>query len=666
MCGIAAIFASKTLPEINRHVKKMCDLIQHRGPDDEGYVFFSPSEALVAGGNETPQDVFNAPFKFCPTINCDAVNGGQTAFGHRRLAILDLAPSGHQPMCTEDSQLWITYNGEVYNYLEIRQELQAKGHRFITNSDTEVILQAYKEWGNAAFNRFNGMFAFVIYDRRTRKAVAVRDRFGVKPLYYWISPAGFVALASEIKQFTQLPGWNPVMNGQMVYDFLNWGIMDHSEETFFAGVKQLRGGEFLEFSPLDRSLHPQKWYHLNSNPFQGTFAEASENFFNLMEDAVRVRLRADVDVGSCLSGGLDSSTIVCLMDKLLKQQKCGYTQKTFSACSHVARFDERNFIDLVVNATDVEAHYTYPSAEQLFEECEKLAWHQDGPFSSTSIYAQWLVFKLAKEKNIKVMLDGQGADEQLAGYHGFFGNLFWDLWTTFRWKTLASEIKATKEIHQRIRPFALLANKMVPHPLRQPLRKILNKSSTKPDWLNCHSLQANDRDPFQSANCHSVLQQSRQQLLHTSVPMLLHYEDRDSMAHSVESRTPFLDYRLVEFNLSLPSDYKIQNGWTKRILRESMKHTLPEEIRLRRDKMGFVTAEEVWLKNPSCRIALEKAVEFSQGLLKPSALSLFDQITSNQIPFSYLPWRLISFGLFCKTFQARVPPLAGVPPLHPA
>lgn len=662
MCGISAIFKKQSSNAIVHDIANMTTLVRHRGPDDEGYVFFtSHAETIVvAGGNDTPSPVFKSTHKYAPKQSWQNINQltFNAALGHRRLSILDLSSAGHQPMCSDNEQLWITYNGEVYNYLEIRKQLESIGHQFNTETDTEVILKAYQAWGFESFSHLNGMFAFVIFDCKKRTVIAVRDRFGVKPLYYWISPTGSVAFGSEIKQFTGLTDWDPKINGQRVYDFLNWGVLDHTSETCFKDVMQLRGGEYLSFSlnDLPNIPKPKKWYTLALSKFYGNLQEAGKHFKELLESSVRLRLRADVDIGSCLSGGLDSSSIVCVANHFFRDNKIYGRQKTFSACSDVKQFDERSFIDSVVAATGVDAHYTYPKLENLFNDCQDVIWHQDEPFASTSIYAQWLVFKLSKEKGVKVMLDGQGADEHLAGYHGFFGNRFYDLFCSLRWKTLFDEIQSTKALHNSLSPLSSLLGKFVPGLLVQPLRRIMGRSATKPDWLNLELLQANDCLPNFNGTKKTVVDQSIQQLLHSSLPMLLHWEDRDSMAHSIESRTPFLDYRLVEFTLGLSSDHKISDGWTKRVLRESMKGILPENIRTRIDKLGFVTAEEEWLRRQDpkrFRQALEHSIERSAGLLLPSARKLLDDMIDGKRPFSYLPWRMIILGYWIDRFKLK-------------
>lgn len=661
MCGIAALFSRKQKQDLSAIVA-MNDMIRHRGPDDEGFALFSNAATapMLFGGKDTPESVLNSRLSYCPNQRtASRPLEGIAAISNRRLAIVDLSPSGHQPMCTDEGLQWLVYNGEIYNHIEIRQELEQLGYTFRSHSDTEMILNAYREWGVRCLSRFNGMFAFVLVDQKKQKVFAARDRFGVKPLYYWRAPSGLLAFASEIKQFTVIPGWEARLNRQRAYDFLNWGVFDHTHETLFDGVEQLRGGEYFEFSlheENDDTLYPHRWYALSATPFHGDEKSAANAFQTLLEDAVRLRLRADVDVGSCLSGGLDSSSIVCIANRLLNRSG---RQKTFSACSKNPKFDERRFIDIIVAKTGVDAHYTYPSLDELFQQLDTIIWHQDEPFCSTSIFAQWEVFKLANNNNIKVMLDGQGADEQLAGYHGFFGNRFYDLFRTLQWKTLVQEMRLAKEIHPTLQPVPLLANKLTPNTLRQPLRKLVGKSSTNPDWLDVARLDSIDADPFSHTNAHTLTAQSKQQILYSNLPMLLHYEDRDSMAHSIESRTPFLDYRLVEFSLGLPGEYKLSRGWTKRVLREGMQETLPEEIRLRTDKMAFVTPEEEWLRHhapDTFRSALQEAIVHSQGILTADALHQLEEIIAGKRAFSFLPWRMICFGNWMKLFSVKLNP----------
>ncbi|MEO7725737.1 MAG: asparagine synthase (glutamine-hydrolyzing) [Burkholderiales bacterium] len=678
MCGIAAIFDPRHSPSNAASIRAMMDTVRYRGPDDEGYACFADANATATSfaGADTPPHCVTASYPGGPVrIIEDGIGDHGGAFlwlGHRRLAIVDVSAGGHQPMCSRDECTWIVYNGEIYNYLELREELQRLGHEFTSQSDTEVILAAYGQWGTECLAHFNGMFAFVLYDRTRRRLFAARDRFAVKPLYYWAAPDGRIAFASEIKQFTVLPGWSPCLNGQRAYDFLNWGITDHTAETLFAGVFQLKCGEALEISldaqnsspvvaPGER-LPTYSWYTLRSVKFAGEYAEAVREMRELFTDSVRLRLRADVPVGSCLSGGLDSSSIVCTMNSLLREKNAPTLQKTFSACAEVKRFDEREFIDEVVGTTDVQAHYVYPPLGELFDTLDSITWHQDEPFGSTSIYAQWHVFKLAAANHVKVMLDGQGADEQLAGYHNYFGTWFAQLFRQLHWLTLAREILATRRMHGYSVMWAIkqAANNWLPEWLRQPLRRWVGKSSAHSRLLNLNALKARPLDPFANAgwaHAKTVNEQSRAQLVATTLQMLLHWEDRDSMAHSVEARVPFLDFRLVEYILGLPDDYRISGGVTKRLLRDAMRGVLPERVRLRMDKLGFVTPEEVWLREGSpdeFRCALRMAIQDSRGVIEPSAEITLEDMIAGKIPFSFQIWRFISFGAWMRIFKVQV------------
>ena len=663
MCGIAALFSSKPRP-LNDLIEEMTMAVRHRGPDGEGFATFSSDGHRVRplGGQDTPQVLYGATMAYAPRREAAPMYDAVAALGHRRLAIVDLSITGHQPMCTGDGRVWISYNGEIYNHLELRDELQQLGRVFVSHSDTEVILQAYLVWGIQCVDRFNGMFAFVLIDRIAKRVFAARDRFGVKPLYLWRSPNGLVAMASEIKQFSVLPGWSPRVNGQRAYDFLNWGLLDHTEETLFHGVQQLRGGECIDGSieEIQRHFPIRRWYQLTPRHFSGDMKVAADEFAALFTDAVRLRLRADVAVGSCLSGGLDSSSIVCVANLLLRSAGARSHQNTFSACATEKRFDERNHIDVVVGHTGVKAHYVYPELGELFEKLDTMTWHQDEPFGSTSIYAQWKVFELAKNSRVRVLLDGQGADELLIGYHGFFAPHFAGLFVTRRWGTLLREICAAKRLHELsyASSAGYLANAVLPEPLRQPLRRLVGKPSSVPHWINRDRLVCDDRDPtlaygFKST---SVNQMARAMLTGTSVPMLLHWEDRDSMAHSVESRLPFLDFRIAEFLMGLPAEMKLWDATTKQVLRESMRGTLPEPIRTRMDKMGFVTPEETWVRSDvpeRFRAELCRAVDASQGVLNGDALDHFDAVLAGRKPFNYLVWRMISFGRWMERFKVR-------------
>ena len=650
----------------------MTKVIRYRGPDDEGYALFSTEKniSLALGGEDTLQNCYSSNFPYKPIGSIDASSMSHVAFalGHRRLSVIDLSVSGHQPMCSPDSRYWIVYNGEVYNYRELRLELEQTGYGFLSHSDTEVIIAAYQKWGKECLSRFNGMFAFLIYDSKEHRLFVARDRFGVKPLYYRVSSCG-IAFASEIKQFTVLPDWQAKLNGQRVYDFLNWNVIDHTAETLFDGVFQLRGGEMLELelkqvvsaaanNTLSRLLPVTKWYQLQPAGFTQNRAAAVETFKNLLFDAVRLRLRSDVQIGSCLSGGVDSSSIVCIMHAILVGQNSVELQKTFSACSDDKRFDERQFIEKVVAETRVESHYVFPEVDDLFSMLNNISWHQDEPFGSTSIYAQWCVFKSATNSKVKVMLDGQGADELLGGYKPYFASRYAGLLKHGHWLKLWREVRAAKHYYGRseFEAFQYIAYILLPYFLRQGLLQLSGREQLNPDWLNLSALGAQPSNPLVMLGnkSDSVQALSYAQLTATSLPMLLHWEDRNSMAHSVEARLPFLDYRLVEFALGLSEDYKISEGITKRILRDAMTGLLPVNVQNRKDKMGFVTAEREWMtKQEPDRFKqyIREAMVLSNCILTNKARERAFAIIDGYKPFNHLPWRIISLGNWMRTYN---------------
>ena len=510
------------------------------------------------------------------------------------------------------------------------------------------------------------MWALAIYDTQARTLFLARDRFGVKPLYYWTSPEGLFAFASEIKQFTALPGWSARLNGQRAYDYLVFGITDHTAETMFSGVYQIRPGHCVTLAVDDasvvspgKSLSTRAWYELRPKAFAGSFENAAREFRELFEQSIALRLRADVPVGSCLSGGLDSSSIVCVLNEFLRKQGVQSLQKTFSACSDVDRFDERKWIDLVVGKTGVEAHYDYPALDRLFEESPAITWHQDEPFGSTSIYAQWCVFRLAAQNGVKVMLDGQGADEQLCGYHLFFGARLSSLCRKWRLFDAYKEARDMRNLHGYSYPASVkqVAPYILPETFLNLLKQCLGYYHSRPDWLNLSRLNAEARDPFVSNLSYrgGVGDLSYAQLTTSTLQMLLHWEDRDSMAHSIESRVPFLDYRLVEFVLGLPEEYKIYKGVTKRVLREAMAEFLPEQVRTRVDKIGFATPEEVWVRNTSMDVfqrKIEESVQSASFCFNADAMMReFADICHGRKNFSFLPWRIINFGEWVRIFH---------------
>lgn len=627
MCGIAAIIGENRRYNYKKIIRDMTDVIYHRGPDCEGHVSLCDNRILL---------------------------------GHRRLSILDLSSLGKQPMSYLD-RYWITYNGEIYNYMELKKELKEKGYIFNTNTDTEMIMAAYDCWGSDCLYKFNGMWSFILVDLQKQNVFIARDRFGIKPLYYWKNTEGVWVFASEIKQFTVFPDWTAKINGQRVYDYLRWGQSDHTDETMFKGVNQIAAGKFVEFRLDDISsigtLPIRTWYELSQHILEYERTDEVSKFYDLFTNAVALRLRSDVKVGSCLSGGLDSSSIVCTINDLLKEKGEAEKQCVVSAKAHIKKYDESEFIDEVLESRKIKGYGTYPEFDKLFDSLDEIIWIQDEPFGSTSIFAQWNVFSTASKHGLKVMLDGQGADEQLAGYHSFFAVYFTSLMKSGRYLKLLQEMQAVKSIHGYDMLFALkgILSEIMPEAFCNIYRTYRTKNEVSPRWINMEKLGARPVNPFVSAGAKtdSIRNLSVSQMTASNLQKLLHWEDRDSMAHSVESRLPFLDYRLVEYVLGLPDEYKISQGMTKRILRESMNGVLPEKVRCRMDKMGFVTPEEHWMRsNPDIFLQeLKKAIVLSKGILTDSCVDRFREIIEKKRSFDSTIWRMICLGRWVEKFN---------------
>lgn len=632
MCGIAGIYNLNNEPVAQDTLKRMCDIIRHRGPDDEGQ-----------------------------WIN------GNIGLGHRRLSIIDLSPAGHQPMSNEDQTIWITYNGEIYNYIELRPELEAKGHRFTSHTDTEVIIHAYEEYGEKCLSKFNGMFAFCLWDSREKKLFCVRDRCGVKPFYYYFDFNRFV-FASEIKAIIEDKTIPKRPNNQIVCDYLVYAYLDHTEDTFFDGIKQLLPAHYLIVK--DGKLVIKKYWDLNPDEKMLDTMDDSkyaQRFYELFEDSIRLRLRSDVPVGTCLSGGLDSSSIVCVVNNLLMDQpispaggglggkSSSPNQKTFSSCFEDKTYDERKFIQEVIKKTNVDANFTFPDGKKLFDIIPEVIWHQDEPFGSTSIFAQWHVMQLAREKGVTVLLDGQGADELLAGYHGYYDYYFTDLIKTFQFRRLIKELHLYSKYHFYSKRSTLirLIIPFLSYGLREYLKSILKTKMS--GWVNTDFVKTYQRKIIPVQKYKGCLDDHLYQFFtNSSLPALLHYEDRNSMAFSVEARVPFLDYRLVEFIFSLPSSQKIRDGITKIVLRNAMKGILPEKVRMRMDKMGFVTPGDVWFRT----VAKDKILEIfnsdsfrNRGYFNVNEIKKeFESHCRGEKSLHFTIWRWINLELWFQKF----------------
>lgn len=623
MCGISGIINKNNKGVDKNIIKTMNDLIAHRGPNGEGFYFEN-----------------------------------NFAFGHRRLSVLDLSNKGNQPMKFNDKYV-ITYNGEIYNYLDIKTELIKLGYKFKSNSDTEVILAAYDRWKFDCVEHFVGMWAFSIYDVEKKIIFSSRDRFGIKPFYYYETKDNFY-FASEIKQFTVLNGWKACANRNRVMDFLMFEMFDHTDETLFENVLQLRAGNNLIYDLQKHTYKISEYYCLEDKvkDNQDELNIISHEFYEIFKSSIKLHLQSDVKVGSCLSGGLDSSSIVCMIDKIIKENGQECIQETVSSCFKNKKYDEQQYIDEVANFTGITSYKVFPEFDDLFKIVDEITWHQDEPFGSTSIFAQWNVFKTAKEKGITVMLDGQGADEQLAGYGGFYDIYLSELIKKCKWIKFYKEAISLKNLYgySFYKIFRSTIKYIIPNWLKSIIKTKTNFGVF--GWVNI------DKDYYgkylnslYGTKINSLKQYSINQLLYSSLPKLLHYEDRDSMAHSIESRVPFLDHRLVEFVISIPSEYKIKKGITKYIMRNSMTNVIPEKIGNRVDKMGFVTPEQVWIRENSdlFRKEIEDACDCIGDIIKKEkVLEWYDKLIESNDRIDFTIWRLVSLGRWIRVFKVKI------------
>jgi len=561
MCGIAGILGWPTPTDARRRVELMLAWMAHRGPDHEA-------------------------------VHED----GPLVLGHRRLSIIDLSPGGHQPMGNEDKTVWVVTNGEIYNHLELREQLQAKGHRFTSRSDAEVLVHGYEEWGDSLPGKLNGMFAFAAWDGRRRKLLLARDPFGIKPLYYRIQESGLY-FSSEIKPLLAVAGITPTVNEAALHDFLRWGLVDHERGTFFSDINCLPAGHLLSMEG-EGPRTPTPYWKLDFNddiipPTANELSVLAGDFCRVFMEAVARQLASDVPLGFCLSGGLDSSALVCAARELLG---AGGRLETFSSCFDEPRYDERRYIREVIKRTGAANHQVFPGSCGFVEELENLVLCQEQPFVSTSIYAQWCLMRKAKEEGITVLLDGQGGDELMGGYSKFYFFYLHQLMVQRRWGNLAGEILALAGNTGFLRGLHI----------REGLRylgwgdRITGFADVlKEDFLRDHADRSSLLGPGGGLS-----QRIRLDLEALSLPSLLRYEDRNSMAFSREARVPFLDLELVKLIAALPHGARLRKGRTKFLVREAMAGILPEPVRTRTMKMGFVTPEEQWL-----RFALAPLVE---------------------------------------------------------
>ncbi len=606
MCGIAGFWGAPDAALL----ATMTSRIAHRGPDGEG--FFEHTLASL---------------------------------GHRRLAIIDPA-GGHQPVGTDDGRVHLTYNGEVYNFRELRAELEPLGHVFHTSCDTEVVLHAYLEWGTDCFARFNGMWALAVLDLRDTalqgeaphgpRLVLARDHYGIKPLYYARSSSGRVLFASEAKAVLADPELSTEPDRQWLYDYLLHGLHDHKPQTAFAGVRALAAATWAVVD-ADGVHEETYWSPALSTDAVPDPAEFRERF----ERSVERRLVADVPAGTCLSGGIDSSSIVKVSNQLLAQHvpdavSLGDHLKTFSIVYDGDPIDEREYMDAVLAEVDAEPAFAEPTSQRFVDEIDRMVWHQDEPIVSTGPYAQWCVMRLA-QPDVTVLLNGQGGDELLAGYVPYQYVYLRELLRRRKLRAFGREAWASRDV---LKPLVKrrLADRRRALPIKPLLRPDLYDGLAPPRFERSQD---------------DLKQRLVADLQTFSLPSLLRYEDRNSMAFSMESRLPFLDQELVDWVLRLPSSAIVDDGWSRAILREGLRGVLTEKVRTRRWKVGFTTPETRWLRARRAAVqGLFRSPQFCDRAYwdAPAIAAAFDRFCDGGVEPSQIFWRAINTEIWMRVF----------------
>ena len=617
MCGIFARIAP-----LNDPLREVVP-VPHRGPDAEGF------ETLEVAGQ-------------------------RITLAHWRLSIIDLHACSDQPFRRTPGGPVIVFNGEIYNYIELRKRT---GGEFRTASDTEVLLAAYEKWGTGCLAHLRGMFAFVIVDPARKRVFAARDRFGIKPLYFTHTDGSW-EFASEIKQ---LAGKSPRINIARARDFLLFGAQDHTAETMFDGIMQLRGGESLAID-LERpsAATPTSWYDLPPpGRFGANYEDATRAFREKFFDTVSLHMRSDVPVGFCLSGGMDSSALIGTAGALARES--GHELCGIHCHYNVAKLDERQHAQDAATLAGARLLEVSPDPAELASELSTITRFQDEPLNNASLFSQYRVFRAAQEHGLKVMVDGQGGDELLASYPQFFGPYLLGLLKGLKIPAFFAESAHFREDHGWgwLNTLHSLALWFTPRPifraakylgsgLAHPWAKrdfFMGEGMPMPPW------QRPDRIETGATTRSMSLLMIRQ----LTLPMLLHWEDRNSMAHSVESRVPFLDHELVEMALSLPDEFKIHRGVTKRILKSALRDIVPPAIVGRRDKLGFATPEELWMRRPGSEFAdlIRGAADQCPEIFDAIGLEhTWDKFVDGA-PYNPVLWRIAMFTVWARVFNMR-------------
>ena len=608
MCGISGIINKNNNVVDLESITHMTNLIKHRGPDDEGFFIKN-----------------------------------NFAFGFRRLAILDLSADGHQPMHYLDQRYTLIFNGEIYNYLELKKELIENNYKFKSNTDSEVILASYDMWGEDCVNKFNGMWSFAIYDSINNKIFCSRDRFGIKPFYYSSLNSQFI-FGSEIKQLLHFQK-NTFVNKEVLIDFIATSFCEHKKETFFEEISTLPPSSNLVYDLSSNSYTIYKYYNIpfDSSHQEKSFEQAFSDFSDEFNRSIEYRLRSDVKVGTCLSGGLDSSTVATIASN--KYNLINNDRFTaIHAKSSEVDSDESYYAKTVAKNSNIDLHIIEPSIEDFKNSINEVAYTQEEPYGSPSIIMQYFVLKKANDIGCKVMLDGQAGDETLLGYEKYFPAAYYDIFKKYGLVETIKQIIRSNENNSRMNIFWI--TKFIVGNFSSKLRKIVHKRNAR--FLRKHNnLEFLDT---LSKNYLNINKLQEQEIASTNLPALLRYEDKNSMRHSVEARLPFLDYKFLETALNTNIQYKISNGWTKFILRKFLNQFMPDEVVWRKNKLGFNAPENTWIKEIDSDI--KKTITNSKILRKVcnmnTLLAMYNKIDIR------LKWRLYSIAIWEGVYKVQI------------
>lgn len=623
MCGIAG-FITKDLGINSKLIlDSMTNSLHHRGPDDSGSLCLKMKDSTLVG------------------------------LGHTRLSILDLSDHAHQPIACND--VILVFNGEIYNYLEIRESLKALGHEFESTGDTEVVLKAYLEWGEECFKHFNGMWGMAIFDQRKDRIILSRDRFGKKPLHYY-KDNDKIVFSSEIKSIFCYPNIEKKPNYEKVFRYIsgNYRYVDIDDSSYYDEIVSVPKGSYMVIDPELRTKENKYWKLQESTYCFDGMRESNiiDSFRELFIDSVKIRLRSDVPVSCMLSGGMDSTSITCVAHKVL-----GIPVMTFSGITGEDKgvYDESEYIDEVIKETGAEHKYIKPEPSDLFTILEEMLFFHDEPICTVTWYSLYLIAKEIKKHNVKVVLNGHGGDELLAGYWDHYHYYFYDLEDKCEMETLDYEQKAWLKNHDR--KVAEICSS------RDYIRGLIRKDNSEtlrfPDYSVCFSQDFAKKYrrniDLESGFENLLSQRLHKELLFETVPASLRAEDRNTMAYSIESRSPLLDYRLAEFCFSLPSHFKIRDGVGKWILREAMKGILPEAVRTRKDKSGFIAPADRWFRTTNKREIKElinSSDSHSTDMFNIAQLNkFFDDHTSQNRNHSMFIWQLINMLLWQRRLK---------------